>query len=124
MKDKDRIVLQKMDKYIQEILQYANGLDFEDFVNDNKTVNATAFLIGQLGELSTHISADVKEDNPQIPWKSMKGIRNKIVHEYENVDLAVLWGTVARSLPELSALIKESLAREASSAIEFDDHDS
>lgn len=42
-----------------------------------------------------------------IPWKSIKGMRNRIVHDYENVDLSVLWGTIKESLPELKDKLKD-----------------
>ena len=47
---------------------------------------------------------------PQIPWRSIKGMRNRIVHDYENVDLAVLWGTITKSLPTLIENIDSLLA--------------
>jgi uncharacterized protein with HEPN domain len=47
-----------------------------------------------------------------IPWKSIRGMRNKIVHDYENIDLAVLWGTVKKSLSELSKQIDSVLYQE------------
>lgn len=42
-----------------------------------------------------------------IPWNSIKGMRNRIVHDYENVDLSVLWGTIKESLPDLKDKLKD-----------------
>ena len=47
-----------------------------------------------------------------IPWNSIKGMRNKIVHDYENVDLSVLWGTIKESLPKLKNDLKDIILNE------------
>lgn len=47
-----------------------------------------------------------------IPWNSIKGMRNRIVHDYENVDLSVLWGTIKESLPDLKDKLKDIILSE------------
>ncbi|MDR2884029.1 MAG: DUF86 domain-containing protein [Deferribacteraceae bacterium] len=101
MKEKDRIILKKIIAYIDDIADYVSGLDFNTFLADKKSVSACAFAISQIGELAKELSDDLQRLNPTVPWKSIKGMRNKIVHDYENVDLAVMWGTIETSLPEL-----------------------
>ena len=64
-------------------------------------MSATAFVLGQIGELAKEISSEVTTAYPEIPWKGMRGMRNRIVHDYENVDLAMLWDVIANDLPEL-----------------------
>ena len=78
-----------------------DGLSFEEFTHDNKTLFACAFLISQIGELAGNISKEIQDAYPFIPWKSIRGLRNRITHEYENIDFVVLWGTITNSLPEL-----------------------
>jgi len=111
MKDKDRIALQKMDKYVHEILSYTNGMDFNGFLEDNKTINASAFLIGQIGELVGEISDETQENCPDIPWRNIKGMRNRIIHDYEDIDFTVLWGTITENLLDLSNNIQKILAQ-------------
>ncbi|MCL5981591.1 MAG: DUF86 domain-containing protein [Firmicutes bacterium] len=82
-------------------------------MRDKKTIAATAFCFSQIGELANEISANTQSAHPQIPWRSIKGMRNRIVHDYENVDLAVLWGTITNSLPTLIESIDALLASEA-----------
>lgn len=112
MNDKDRIILRKIVSYVQEVLGYTQSMSYEQFVNDRKTISACAFCIGQIGELAKDISADLQESYTEIPWKSIRGMRNKIIHDYENVDLAVLWGTIEESLPELVRQIDRFLLAE------------
>lgn len=112
MKDKDRIILQKIISYANDTLMYTENMSFDLFMKDRKTISACAFSIGQIGELVKEVDSITQENNPQIPWKSIRGMRNRIIHNYDNVDLAVLWGTIRKSLPELVSEINNILAAE------------
>lgn len=112
MTSKDRIILQKISSYIDDVIRYVDGFTFEQFMADKKTISACAFTVSQIGELAKDISISTQEEYPNIPWKSIRGMRNKIVHDYENIDLAVLWGTIVKSLPELMNQIDGILYRE------------
>jgi len=112
MTGKDKIILQKISGYISDVAQYVHGLPFEQFMTDKKTISACAFTVSQIGELAKDISLSTQEEYSYIPWKSIRGMRNKIVHDYENIDFAVLWGTITKSLPELLNQIDEILCRE------------
>lgn len=101
MTGKDRIILQKIISYIGDAIRYIDGVTFEQFMADKKTISACAFTVSQIGELAKDISINTQEKYSDIPWKSIRGMRNKIVHDYENIDLAVLWGTIVKSLPQL-----------------------
>ena len=107
MKSKDRIILQKIIGYMNDIEKYTEGMQATDFLDDKKTITACAFTVSQIGELSKEITNDTVKKYKNIPWNSMKGMRNRIVHDYENVDLSVLWGTIKNSLPELKLSIQE-----------------
>lgn len=112
MTSKDRIILQKISGYIDDVTQYVHGLPFEQFMTDKKTISACAFTVSQIGELAKDISLSTQEEYTDIPWKSIRGMRNKIVHDYENIDFAVLWGTITKSLPELLNQINDILYHE------------
>ncbi|MCL4463919.1 MAG: DUF86 domain-containing protein [Firmicutes bacterium] len=113
MTGKDRIILQRIAGYARETSEYIQGITFTAFMQDRKTIAASAFCISQIGELANEISVNTQSAYPQIPWRSIKGMRNKIVHDYENVELAVLWGTITKSLPTLVESIDALLASEA-----------
>ncbi|MFB5760523.1 HepT-like ribonuclease domain-containing protein [Paenibacillus medicaginis] len=116
MKSKERIILQKLSSYVQDILQYVQGYTFEQFMDDKKTISACAFTVSQMGELAKHISPETQAEHAHIPWRGIRGMRNRIVHEYENIDLVVLWGTISSSLPELQKQIEKILLRQAQEA--------
>ncbi|MDR0896644.1 MAG: DUF86 domain-containing protein [Oscillospiraceae bacterium] len=114
MSDKDRIVIQKMIGYARKCIAYAANSTFESFMEDDKTVSACAFAIGQLGEMVSNLSDETRAANQDlIPWQFIRGIRNRIVHDYENIDLTILWGTIHKSLPELIAHLTGMLEAQA-----------
>ena len=109
MSERDRIILQKILKYINEAMSYTEGMDFGSFSQDSKTMSATAFALGQIGELAKEVSSEIESKYPHLPWKGMRGMRNRIVHDYENVDLNMLWDVVSNYLPELIGQINNIL---------------
>ena len=78
-----------------------------------KTITACAFSVSQIGELVKEINDETIQKYNAIPWNSIKGMRNRIIHDYENVDLSVLWGTIKESLPELKDKLKEIILNES-----------
>ncbi|MCL2047578.1 MAG: DUF86 domain-containing protein [Defluviitaleaceae bacterium] len=98
---KDKIIIEKMIQYAQKSISYVQGISYEQFLADEKTMYAVVFTLSQLGELVTKLSTDVKEKNPNIPWASINGLRNRIVHDYDGVKLERVWQTVNESIPDL-----------------------
>lgn len=109
MKNKDKVALGKMVSYANELLTYVDGMDYDAFANDRKTISACAFIIGQIGELVTVISDEAQSENSSIPWRNIKGMRNRIIHDYEKVDYLVLWKTIDESIPQLIDAIENVL---------------
>jgi uncharacterized protein with HEPN domain len=109
MNAKDKIVLLKIVGYIKEALLYTGGKSFNDFSADSKTVNATAFVLGQIGELVKLISDETQKANPEIQWRGIRGLRNRIVHDYESIDMTMFWEVIRDDLPELERQMQELL---------------
>ena len=91
---------------IDKIEQYTNGIDFESWLKDEKTIDAVIRNIEVIGEASTHLPKEVQENFKDVPWGMMRGIRNILVHEYFGVDLEIVWKTVREDLPNLKRLLK------------------
>lgn len=87
MKNKEYISFTKMIEYIDKSLKYTDGYSFEDFCSDEKTVDATVFAISQIGELVKNISQETMLKYSNIEWNMIKGLRNRIVHDYEGINL-------------------------------------
>ena len=91
---------------IDKIERFTKGMDYENFSADEKTIFAVVRGLEVIGEAVKNIPDEVKEDNPEMPWSEIAGMRNKLIHAYFGVDLSVVWMTVKSDLPELEAKIK------------------
>lgn len=70
-------------------------------------VEACVFNLSQIGELANKIDKDFEENNSSIPWRVLYGLRNKIVHDYEGVNLVLIWDIIKEDLPELNTQLVE-----------------
>ncbi|WP_315452948.1 HepT-like ribonuclease domain-containing protein [uncultured Selenomonas sp.] len=64
-------------------------------------IEACVFNLSQIGELTTKLGDAVKVENPQVAWAQIYGLRNRIVHDYEGVNLRLIWEIVSDDMPEL-----------------------
>lgn len=105
MDDKDRRVLQKLQVHTESILRYCQDCrSLTEFESDSMRVEATVFNLMQIGELAkASLSDAAKESIPGIPWKQIYGLRNRIVHGYDGVDMRIVWDTVSEDIPQLRA---------------------
>lgn len=101
MKEHEKIVLQKIKTYAIQAMQFKGKMDFDEFSMDAKTVAACALNLSQIGELAGRLSDSFVESTSHIPWRKIKGMRNKIVHDYEGLRLNIVWDVLVDFLPEL-----------------------
>ncbi|TVQ16845.1 MAG: DUF86 domain-containing protein [Leptolyngbya sp. DLM2.Bin15] len=92
---------------IEDIQQMVANLSFEDFCQERRTLKATLYSLAVIGEAAASLLPEAAELYPQIPWRQMRGMRNITVHEYFQVDLAIIWETIQTDLPALQAALKE-----------------
>lgn len=102
--------------YLKDILQaFANasqfleGLSYEEFIADRKTISAVIRELEIVGEATKQIPISIRKKYPKIPWSDMAGMRDKLIHFYFGVDLEIVWETVKVRIPELEPLIKDVL---------------
>ncbi|MCH5599403.1 HepT-like ribonuclease domain-containing protein [Niabella ginsengisoli] len=74
-----------------KILSYTDGYLFEDFINDDKTVDAVIRNFEIIGEAANRLSEEYKDAHPQIDWHRIRGFRNRIVHHYFGIDYSIVW---------------------------------
>lgn len=103
---KDDILVLKIVRYIDKIFAYCDGVDFRRFVDNSMMVEAVVFNLSQIGELVGSFSDDYKKAHSDIPWKAIRGMRNRIVHDYDGVDLRAVWDVVQNDLQSLKSLLK------------------
>ena len=102
---RSEIILRKLLGYTRKILGYCEGCSYEAFAADSKLAEACVFNLSQMGELCRLADPDFMEKHKQIPWHEMYGLRNRIVHDYEGVNLRLVWEIISEDLPELEQLL-------------------
>ena len=95
------------DKYISKIIDYTKDTKYADFSCNTILIEACVFNLSQIGELANKVDAEFEEQYPSIPWRVMYGLRNKIVHDYEGVNLVLIWDIIKEDLPELKKQLEE-----------------
>lgn len=112
MKNKEYMSLIKIIEYIDKSIKYTEGYDFEKFCNDEKTIDATVFSISQIGELVKNISKETIEKYSYIEWNMIKGLRNRIVHDYEGISLKSIWYVLTNDIMQLKSDIQKIIDSE------------
>lgn len=102
--------------YVQDILDAINdakdftkGMKLQDFIGDKKTIYAVVRSLEVIGEATKKIPNDMRAEYPDIPWKRMAGMRDKLIHDYFGVDLEIVWEAVKNELPPIEPLIQKVL---------------
>ncbi len=96
---------------IDEVSDFTSGMAFGEFAQDRKTINAVLRSLEVLGEAAKGIPDDVRQYAPDVPWKRMAGMRDKLIHQYFGVDLRIVWEVVQEELPPLRPKIEGLLKR-------------
>jgi len=92
---------------IARIEDYTKDLSFEEFSKNNLVVDAVVRNFEIIGEASKNIPHQIKSLYPDIPWKEMAGMRDKMIHEYFGIDLEIVWQTVKTRLSQLKSLLSD-----------------
>ncbi len=107
MSKRDHILLlEDMLDSALKIRRYTNGLDFNSFLEDDKTVDAVVRNFEIIGEAANKINPDFRTKNPEIEWKRIRGFRNRIVHDYFGIDYEIIWAIVENNLCDLIDWLK------------------
>ena len=101
MQSEDRIRVRHILDEAGEASKYAEGISFEEFVEDGKTVRAVIRAIEVIGEAASKISMEFRKDHPDVPWQKIIGMRNRLIHVYFDIDYHIVWQTVKENLPHL-----------------------
>lgn len=84
---------------IRRIEGYLRGVDKNEFMANLMMQDAVMHQIEIIGEASNNVSDEFQEKHPELPWMQMRAIRNKIVHDYREINLDVIWDTAKNNLP-------------------------
>lgn len=106
---KDETYLKHIRDAIWAIETYTDGLIYEDFLDDNLIQDGVVRQLGIVGEATKNISSDFRESHTDIPWRDVAGMRDKLIHGYNQVDLDIVWKTVQEDLPKLKEQVGKLL---------------
>ena len=98
-----------IEKAIRRILRYSTGVSRADLETNDEKVSALLYQITIIGEAIKRLSSDLRQQHPEISWREIAGMRNVIVHEYDQVDLIIVWDVIRNKLPELLPLLEPLL---------------
>ena len=104
MKD-DSAYIEHILKCISKITEYTKNIDRNSFDKEEMVQDAVIRNIEITGEATKKISDHLKRNYPEIPWKEMAGMRDKLIHDYMGVDIDVVWKTIEADIPTLKKLI-------------------
>lgn len=106
--------MQRDDAYLIDILEaarivvrYVSGKSLDEFTEDTQCQDAVIRRFILIGEAANRISTETQERYPQIPWREMIDMRNLVVHDYEGIDLLIVWDTAHQDLPKLIRSLEE-----------------
>jgi len=110
MKADDRVRLRHIADALSAAIRFTEGRSREDLDKDEMLAFALLHALQIVGEAASKLSAELRDQNPQIPWALITGMRHRLVHAYFDINHDILWTTATESVPELLAEADRLLA--------------
>ncbi len=96
-----RLLIEDMQERIERIERSVAGVERETFLKDEKTADSVVRNLEVIGEAASRLPQTFKDEHGDIPWRQIVGLRHRIVHDYFDVDLDLMWTIVRAELPSL-----------------------
>lgn len=104
------------DDYLRDMLEnaelaltFVNGMEYDKFFEDEKSKYAVMRALEVSGEAARQVPENVRKVAPEIPWREITGMRNKLMHEYFGANMKVVWRTVQEDLPVIIPALRKML---------------
>ena len=107
-----RFRLRHIIEAVERIQGYVNGMSLEVFLADSRTSDATLRNLEIIGEAARLVPDHVTSRHQQVPWSDMRAMRNIVAHEYDRVNLRIIWDAVHNDLPPLIPVLLQLLEQE------------
>jgi len=105
----ERLLLKDILLAIHRIESFTKGMSYESFMADEKTLNAVTYNFLVIGEAVKLLPESLTRKYPEVPWKQIAGMRDKLTHAYFSVDYELVWNTVSSILPNFRSVIETIL---------------
>ena len=96
----------------EQLRAFVRDMASSELLSDVKTQYAVRLALAHIGEAVKRLPASLTDQHPNIPWKQIAGMRDRLVHEYATVDVEIVWRAATVSVPELAAAVKIMLQEE------------
>jgi len=106
---KDKGILLQIIKRCNRVTEKVSNVSETEFSLSDDIKEVVCFNLFQIGELANGLSIEFIKEYNKIPWKQIIGMRNRIVHGYDTINLEIVWNTANESIPELKSYCKEIL---------------
>lgn len=106
-----QLLLEDILESSRKILLYTDDLSFEQFLADDKTIDAVIRNFEIIGEAANRLPEEIREQYPSIDWSRIRGVRNRIVHDYMGIDYKIVWLIKGSFLPQLMQDVKRILEK-------------
>ena len=90
---------------IEDVNKFIEGMSYENLVNDKKTLYAVIRCLEVVGEAVKKIPNSIRDEHPEMPWREIAGMRDKLTHEYFGIDIETIWDTIKEDLPTLKEAV-------------------
>ena len=118
----DRLYLKDIFAAMVATQEFIEGIDFETFASDDKTASAVLRKLEIIGEATKNVPEEIRREYPQVPWRQMAGMRDRLIHSYFEVDYLLVWETVKNQIPLLQPVIVQILRHLEEGIVEGQNH--
>jgi uncharacterized protein with HEPN domain len=106
-KRQPKLLLEDILESAEKIITYTEPLTYDEFIADSKTIDAVIRNFEIIGEAANRLPDELKDNNSEVDWHKLRGLRNRIVHGYFGINYKIIWSIIQEYLPELISRIQK-----------------